>query len=83
MKKVYDLYEKCSDWLNGDDTHTAKELIETAVDVLADIKELDNLWQECVVHINNWNEYTLNEQIEQAEIIIEDMCGYLGEYLEK
>ena len=82
MEKVYDLYEKCSDWLNGDDTYTAKEIIENAVDILADIQELDGLWRECVVHINNWNEYTLNKQIEQAEIIIEDICGYLGEYME-
>ena len=51
--------KKCSDWLNGDDTHTAKEIIENAVDVLADIndKELNSLWQKCVVHINNWEEF--------------------------
>jgi hypothetical protein len=84
MEKVYDLYEKCSDWLNGDDTHTPKEIIESAIDILADInnKELSSLWQKCVVHINNWEEFSLDEQICRAEMIMEELCGYLGEYLE-
>ena len=81
MEKVYKLYEKCVNWLNGDDTYTPKEIIEEAVDVLADIKELDDLWQECVVHINNWNGSTIEEECDESESIIEDLSGQLGEYL--
>lgn len=81
MEKVYKLYEKCVNWLNGDDTYTPKEIIEEAVDVLADIKELDDLWQECVVHINNWNGNDIDCQCEQAEVLVEELSGYLGEYL--
>ena len=53
-----------------------------AIDILADIndKELNSLWQKCVVHINNWEEFSLDEQICRAEIIMEELCGYLGEY---
>ena len=81
MEKVYKLYEKCVNWLNSDDTYTPKEIIEEAVDVLADIKELDDLWQECVIHTNNWDGSTIEEQCDESESIIEDLSGRLGEYL--
>lgn len=81
MEKIYKLYEECSNWLNGDDTHTPKELIEKAVDVLADVKELDDVWEDCVFHINNWDGNSIDTQCEQAEVLVEELCGYLGEYL--
>ena len=81
MEKIYKLYEKCVNWLNGDDTYTPKEIIEESVDVLADIKTLDELWQKCAIHINNWNGNTIEEQCEQAEVIVVELSGYLGEYL--
>ena len=83
MRRLYFLYEAASNWLNGDDTYTPKDIIEEAVKVLADVKELEDVWQECVFHINNWNENSIEEQCEQAEVIVEELCGYLGEYLSK
>ena len=38
MKEIYDLYERCANYMSGDDANTAKEIIEQAVDVLADNK---------------------------------------------
>lgn len=81
MKEIYKLYEDCSNWLNGDETHTAKELVERAVDLLADVKELYDVWTDCVYHINNWNNNSIEEQCEQAEVLVEELSGYLGEYL--
>ena len=81
MEKIYKLYEKCVNWLNGDDTFTPKEIIEEAVDVLADIPELDAIWEKCVFHINNWNEQSIEEQCDQDEEIVEELSGYLEEYI--
>lgn len=81
MEKIYELYEDCSNWLNGDDTYSAKELVERAADVLADVKELNDVWTDCVYNINNWNNNSIEEQCEQAEIFVEELSGYLGEYL--
>ena len=81
MKEVYDLYDKCTKWLNGDDTCTPKEIIEEAVDVLADIPELDSIWEKCMFHINNWNENSIEDQCAEDEEIVEELSGCLGEYL--
>ena len=81
MEEIYKLYEKCVNWLNGDDTYTPKEIIENAVDILADNSELNEIWKECAFHINNWYGNTIEEQCEQAEELVEDLSGSLGEYL--
>ena len=81
MEEIYKLYEKCVNWLNGDDTYTPKEIIENAVDILADNSELNEIWKECAFHINHWNGNTIEEQCEQAEELVEDLSWYLGEYL--
>ena len=60
---------------------TPKEIIEEAVDVLADIPELDAIWEKCVFHINNWNEQSIEEQCDQDEEIVEELSGYLEEYI--
>lgn len=80
MDKIFKLYEDCVDWLNGDNTYTAKELVEQAVIVLEEVKELNSVWSDCVFHVNNWNENNIEEQSEQAEVLVEEICGYLGEY---
>jgi len=72
MKEVYDLYDKCVKWLDGDDTYTPKEIIEEAVDVLADIPELDIIWEKCM----NSN----GDQCEDEEIV-EELSDCLDEYL--
>ena len=82
MKKIYVIYRKCINWINGDDTYTPKNIIEEAIKVLSNIKELEDVWQECVFHINNWDKNTIEEQCERDEVIMEDLCGYLGEYLQ-
>lgn len=82
MKEIYDLYEKCANYMSGDDTNTAKEIIEQAVDVLADNKELNELWSRCVVHINNWNGNSIEQQESDAYEIVEELSGELGEYLD-
>ena len=81
MEEICKLYADCTDWLNGSDVHTPKELIERAVDVLADIKELNDVWTECVFHINNWGGNSIDTQCEQAEVLVETLSGYLGEYI--
>ena len=81
MKEVYDLYDKCLNCMNGDDTFTPKAIIEEAVDVIADIPELDAIWEKCVFHINNWNEQSIEEQCDQDEEIVEELSGYLEEYI--
>lgn len=82
MKEIYDLYEKCANYMCGDDTNTAKEIIEQAVDVLADNKDLNELWSRCVFHINNWNGNSIDEQESDADEIVEELLGMLGEYLD-
>lgn len=82
MNEIYKLYEDCSNWLNGDDTNTAKELVERAVDVLAEDNEFNDIWSKCVFHINNWNNSSIEEQCEQAEELVEDLSACLGEYLQ-
>ena len=74
MKEVYDLYDKCTKWLNGDDTCTPNEIIEEAVDVLADIPELDVVWEKCM----NSN----GDQCE-AEEIVEELSNCLDEYFDE
>lgn len=81
MKEIYDLYEKCANYMCGDDTNTAKEIIEQAVDVLADNKDLNELWSMCVFHTNNWNDNSIEEQESDADEIVEELSGELGEYL--
>jgi len=73
MKEVYDLYDKCLNWLNGDETNTPKEIIEDAVDVLADIPELDAIWEKCMTHVNE-------DRCEDEEII-EELSDQLGLYI--
>lgn len=77
--KLFNLYEIASGYLNGADKYTSKEIIEIACDVLAD-SEFNELYAECVAHINMWTENTLEKHIAQGDEIIEEISGVLGEH---
>lgn len=60
---------------------SAHDLINETCNAIKDIPELENLYLRCVYHINGWNENTLEEQIAECHEIIEEISGFLGEYL--
>ena len=80
--EIQNLDIKCVNWLAGDNTYTTHELISEAVNVLACVDELHDIYARCVYHMNNFSNLSLSEQIEEGEDIVEELSGYLGEWLE-
>lgn len=84
MKKAKDIqtiYDWAVDYLQGDDSISQYAIINKCADIIKDVPELNGLWSELAVHINMWGADTFEEQYEQGGILLEEIVGYLGEWL--
>lgn len=83
MNAIQQAYDKASNYIMGDATHTAKTIINDCYDAIVHTPELADLALRCAFHLNCWNEEeTLEEHIADADVIIEEITGTLGEYLD-
>lgn len=82
-KRLQELYSQAASWLAKDDTSvSAHDIIESACDILADIPELEQLHIKCCFQANLWNSETLEECVGDANLLVEEISGTLGEYLD-
>ena len=81
VKEIEIIYLAAVNYLQGDNQKSAHDIIDECADIIKDIPELSDLWDMLAVHINMWNDETFEEHIARAEELIEEITGYLGEYL--
>ena len=82
VSTISNLLIKCENYLNGNNIYTPKEIIEEATDILAGVVGLMQIWEKCVFHINNWENKMIEEQCEDADSLVEELSGYIAEWLE-
>lgn len=83
VKDIQTIYDWAVDALNGNHSVSDYDIIHKCADVIEDVPELEDLWRDLAFHINMWNCDTLEEMCEQAEVLIEEITGCLGEWLDK
>lgn len=81
VKDIQTIYDWAVDYLQGNDYISQYDIIHKCAEVIKDVPELNDLWSELAVHINMWDADTLEEQYEQGRILLEEIVGYLGEWL--
>lgn len=81
MKEIVNLYNDCYNYLFSYGRLSAFEIIQKAVRVLKGIDELKEIRLECAALLGNWNKKDIDTQGERADVLVEELSGYLGEYL--
>lgn len=85
-KELREIYKMSADYMQDKDI-AAKEIIEKAAKVYAEHYEelpeqLANVFYDCLAHTNIWVDegITFKGYLELADTLVEDLCGFLGEY---
>lgn len=87
-EKLFEIYDLTTRFMEGEEL-SQKEIIETAATFYVDNynefpEQLKDVFEGCLNHSNmNVEEgTTLEEIIEDGYILVEELCGFLGEYFD-
>ena len=85
-KELREIYKLAADYMQDKDI-SAKEIIEKAAKVYAEHYEelpeqLVNVFYDCLAFTNIWVDegMTFKGYVELGNSLVEDLCGFLGEY---
>lgn len=82
-EQLRNLYYACVAYMNDEGYRSAYSIIEEAQKLLTDINELDDIHTKCIFHTNWWDDERgcLKLHCDEAEQLVEELCGCLAEYL--
>ena len=86
-KELREIYKMSADYMQDKDI-SAKEIIEKAAKVYVEHyeelpDELVNVFYDCLAYTNIWVGEGMTFKgycVELADTLVEDLCGFLGEY---
>lgn len=81
IEKIQNAYHSAAEYICGGDAKSARYIIDETYDAIANTPSLKDFAAKLVQHINWWNEETFEEHIAEAETLVEEISGTLGEWL--
>lgn len=80
-KELLEFFYDCSDYMSEKDGRkSSHEIINNGVVALDAYPQFSELHDRCVFISNGWSVDDLEDWSYQSDELIEDMCGYLGEF---